>query len=1088
MANKYNIVVGVKLNTGDVSKQLEKISSKSNAFNGIANGAKEATKQTMSFGAMLKTAYEKFAIWSIATVTWYAVVRAMKDAVKQAIEIDTAFTRIKMVTMATDQQIQKMKQSYIELAKEMKVSLSTVTDAAEAWLRTGMNAADATDALKASIVLSTDAFMDSATATQYLVAAQKAYGLEASQLMGVVDKLTVLDSKAATTAADLGEALSMSASSAGLAGIEMDKYLAILATASETTQQSASNIGNAWKTILARLQQVKLGATMDEEGQDISNVDKLLKEYNIDLMGTTNNLENMEALLDTLGARWKNYTAAQKSEIATIVAGVRQRDKLIATLNNYDRVMELTTESINSQGVAMDKYAIAADSTQKKIDALKTSWTALIDATIKSEYFEWILSAGKSLVDFGTKAGGLIPIITELSSAILILKSAMRGNVAGVIGGLVATGVSIIDQIGESIVSSRVAQSQKRTNWILSKVEEREKETKSINNNVLAYGYLQSVQDKTIEQNKEMVSLQKELAKQFDVSVRSIKNYSDALDIYAEKQKETYSEEILQISQRLDELYSKRSKLQTGQGVSLATTYGESFWTRFGDIAIYSAIADFVWKKERKVYAEYTAQIEELEKKLKELKASVVDIDLAKSILGDLPVFEKSEKGAKKTAEALDVLYGMLSGIGSDELRNAVKSTLDLIKSDVETFQSTDFVLTEYYDKQLEALKEQKELEDKLADEKEKQEKITEAELKKQEALLEVEKARAALAEAREKKIKVFRMGKGMVYEEDTASIASAQQDLDKALEGYQDAIKNFANVQQTATEQLISAVEKLQKAYGLALLGDEEGKARKFFQTQENLEWYQGLSEEAQLAALMEFMTPENKVKAQALWGLDENLISQVGDMVRSRVFGEETNIAPVAEYIQDYVKSSKEIPSTTISDETLRMKESRMADVGGNSIGVDAKRRNALLFFIQQLGDWDDWSKKNYLSSSDMFSGYLRTYPTAFGEPYTSYILGLSPDELESFYTQLRRGVLGYHSGGIVGEKAFSSDSEMYAKLLKGEIVLPQGKFNQIIDRVHHSSSNESTILNIGNISLPNVDDADSFVRELQRISFAR
>ena len=61
MANKYNIVVGVKLNTGDVSKQLEKISSNSNAFKGIANGAKEATKQTMSFGTMLKTAYEKFA-------------------------------------------------------------------------------------------------------------------------------------------------------------------------------------------------------------------------------------------------------------------------------------------------------------------------------------------------------------------------------------------------------------------------------------------------------------------------------------------------------------------------------------------------------------------------------------------------------------------------------------------------------------------------------------------------------------------------------------------------------------------------------------------------------------------------------------------------------------------------------------------------------------------------------------------------------------------------------------------------------------------------------------------------------------------
>ena len=367
------------------------------------------------------------------------MVRAMKDVVKQVIAIDTAFTRLKMVTQASDEQLSKMKSTYISLAREMKVSLSTVTDAAEAWLRTGMNAKDANDALQASIVLSTVAFMDGATATQYLVAAQKAYGLEAKDLMGVVDKLAILDSNAATTAADLGEALSMSASSAGLAGIELDKYLAILATTSETTQQSASNIGNAWKTILARLQQVKLGSAMDEEGQDISNVDKLLKEYNIDLLKETDNLENMEGLLDTLGERWKNYTAMQKSEIATIVAGVRQRDKLIAALNNYDRVMELTTKQAEEEGAAQKKMQDYMESTQAKIDNLKTAWTELADATLQSEWIEWFVTLGTKVLDFGKKAGGLVPVVIELAGAFALLK----GGIAGIAGGLVVGAVAV---------------------------------------------------------------------------------------------------------------------------------------------------------------------------------------------------------------------------------------------------------------------------------------------------------------------------------------------------------------------------------------------------------------------------------------------------------------------------------------------------------------------------------------------------------------------------------------------------------------------------------------------------------------------
>lgn len=960
----------------------------------------------------------------------------MKDVVKQTIELDATFTRLQMVTRYSNSEMEKMRGNYIALAKEMRVPLSTVTDAAEAWLRTGMSATEANDALRASIILSTDAFMDGAQATQILVAAQKAYGLEANELISVVDKLTALDTKAATTAEDLGDALALSASSAGLAGISMDKYLAILATTSETTQQTAQTIGNSWKTILARLQQVKLGAAMDEEGGDISNVDKLLKEYNIDLMKETDNLENMEALLDILGERWKNYTAAQKSEIATIVAGTRQRDKLIATLNNYNRVLELTTISEESAGESAYKFGIYVESTQAKIDEFKTSWTNLINTTMESSWIKDIVDKGTKIVDFGEKLGGLIPIITELISVFGATKAIRAGlgaatslgGVFGGIGGILGIVTSVIAfgyMVGEYMDAVNYEKALELYQSTVDMVEKSEQERKEISSLMSEYATLNAIRDRTEAQNKRLIELSQELSSTLKVEKSSVGDlvdeYSLLFDAYQSKILQSYLDTINSLKRAQEATRSEATK-------------SSSFWTTFatamgGGVVTDTTTNSEIDYKRQQLIDDYTKKIDSLQEAYELAKDSAEDFK--KMVLGTKE-WEHSEKGANELKNTLEEISEVMETIRNaktdanaediEELLSYYNMFYSAILAQYEKFAETDFVITEYYDKQLAALKEQKELEDELAKQKEEQQKIADAELKVQESALEVEKARAALAEAREKKIKVFRMGKGMVYEEDTAAISSAQDDLSKSLDGYQEAMENLAKVQGSQTEKLISAIEKLKKAYGYAMLDNAD--VRSFFQTESNREAYQQLSEEEQLAFLMSFMSEENKAKASALWGLDEGEITKLGEKIREQVFGLGTGGAELAGgYLA--TKATEQEVGTAPTTESTRFNENVVIPPSNHS-GTE------LSFKEKRLGR--------------------------------------------------------YHSGGIVGEKAFSSDSEMYAKLLKGEIVLPQGKFSQIIDRVQQSGNSESTILNIGNISLPNVDDADSFVRELQRISFAR
>lgn len=1111
MANKYNIVVGVKLQTGDIQKQLDSFSKGSASFGKIAQGAKEASKHTMTFGQMLGEAYKKFAIWSVATVSWYSLVRGLKDAVQQVIALDTAFTRLKMVTQATDEQLAKMKDTYISLAREMKVGLSTITDAAETWLRTGMSAADATEALQASTVLSKDAFMEGADAASVLVAAQKAYRLEAEDLMGVVDKLTTLDTKAATTAKDLGEALALSGASASAAGFSMDKYLAILATSSEVTQQSSSVIGNAWKTLTARLRKVGAGASLDDEGEDISDVDKVLKNYGINLRDVTNGLSNMENVVQLLGERWQTYTAEQKAQIATAVAGTRQQNIFIATMENYDRVLELTEESLNSTGSAQEKFSAYQESVAAKIENLKTAWIGLADATINSDFVKWLIDAGTAMVDFAKDAGGLIPVITGLAGAIAMLKG---GAVGGILGGTLLAG-SVVYQIMKKNQSNWIEENVTKQNEATKElVKTQEKEANGVNELMKSYVSLVSLQEKTKEQTGELEDVTGRLAKAFGVEKKaigeSIDSYKTIMNLYQNFQLSNLENQITSLMNSSAELQVRISELQVAAQSAKNSLSSAGDWRqRQGSAGAYiyylleKIFNSGKMEAAQKQLEDYTNQIAGLQAQI--IMTSEEGANLL-SLIGETQGWDRSEEGANHLATVLKSINIILDSIKEkrDNADSATKEKLDnmltayegfvnVIQAQYDTFVTSDFVLTEYYDKQLKALKEQKELEDELAKQKEEQQKIADAELKVQDALLDVEKKRAALAEAKEKRIQVFRMGRGLVYEEDTSAISSAQDDLSKSLENYQDAMENLAKVQGMQTEALIKAVENLQKAYGLALLGDEEQKARKFFQTKENLEWYKGLSQEEQLAALMQFMTPENQAKAQALWSLDEELINTVGERVRSGVFGTETGGANGAkEYLGGYSSGDgQQVAVEPTADRPSRRRETR-------EVVRQIKEKNyseILAYFVDEFSKWKEkLDKYNLLfgyspfdDSSSMFN-FIAEKNILWDDSMRGKALAIPESEREQFYKDVRSRVFGYHTGGIVGQPAFKSDTEMYAKLLKGEIVLPQNKFNNIIEKVKQSSSSQSTVLNIGNISLPNVDDADSFINELQKISYAK
>lgn len=99
--------------------------------------------------------------------------------------------------------------------------------------------------IRASTILANVALIDTSSATEYLTSSLNGFNLEADKAISIVDKITYVDQKAATSSEELAIALQRSANSAGEAGIEIDKLLGIIATVSETTRKSASSIGES---------------------------------------------------------------------------------------------------------------------------------------------------------------------------------------------------------------------------------------------------------------------------------------------------------------------------------------------------------------------------------------------------------------------------------------------------------------------------------------------------------------------------------------------------------------------------------------------------------------------------------------------------------------------------------------------------------------------------------------------------------------------------------------------------------------------------------------------------------------------------
>lgn len=184
-------------------------------------------------------------------VSLYAVIGYIRKMVDNVKALDAAMINLKRVTDETEESYRKFLDNVNAKASALKTTTSSLVEQAYQWAKLGYSMNESLELANASTIFMRVGDVGQEQALSNLVTALKAYRLEASDTINIVDKLDKLNNEFAVSASGLGEGLERSASAMAMTGNSLEQTLAMLTGAGEITQ-NLENTGNALKVASLR--------------------------------------------------------------------------------------------------------------------------------------------------------------------------------------------------------------------------------------------------------------------------------------------------------------------------------------------------------------------------------------------------------------------------------------------------------------------------------------------------------------------------------------------------------------------------------------------------------------------------------------------------------------------------------------------------------------------------------------------------------------------------------------------------------------------------------------------------------------------
>ena len=390
------------------------------AFNQLAAalGSTEARVSRMSTTVtkMFNT-FQNTLRWGITASIFETASNSIGRAVDYVKDLDRSLNDIRIISGYSAEDMNKFADSANKAAQALGKTTTEYTNASLIYIQQGKTLKESNSLAELTLKTANVTGQATAEVSEQLTSLMNGYQISVDNMEASVDKLAKVAAVSASDLEELATAESKVASTANALGVSQDQLVSQLSTIISVTRQAPESVGNAMKTIYARLGDLQLGETL-EDGTTLGSIGEALNEVGVNIQTSTGDLRDMGDVIEELMGKWQDLDTAQKQALAVKLAGKYQYNNLMALLENskmYDENLEAAQTSL---GTINQQQQIYLDSLEGKLNTLQSTFEGFINSIFDVDdikpFIDNITGLIKLLTGFTTSIGS-----TSIFSGIL---------------------------------------------------------------------------------------------------------------------------------------------------------------------------------------------------------------------------------------------------------------------------------------------------------------------------------------------------------------------------------------------------------------------------------------------------------------------------------------------------------------------------------------------------------------------------------------------------------------------------------------------------------------------------------------------
>ena len=370
-------------------------------------------------GAMAESAGQKFSRMLGEKIGYGAIAlilmkirQALGQVYTNVVNLDTAMTELKKVTDETNATYQKFLMGAASRARELGATITDIVNATASFARLGYGIDDASKLADAAVVYKHvgDGIASIDQASESIIATMQAFGVQAQDVMTIVDKFNEVGNREAITSAGIGDSMLRSASAMKAANNTLDETVALIAAAN-TVVQDPVKVGTTLKTVSMFLRAAKTEAEEAGESTDgmAESVSKLRSELlrltgnKVDIMLDDKTFKSTYQIMKEMSQVWHDLSDVSQANILEKLGGKRNSNVVSALLESFAVAEKSLKESQNAAGSALEENEKYLDSINGKLDQVKASWEQLSNSLLNNSVVKILIDSLRTVLDFFNK-------------------------------------------------------------------------------------------------------------------------------------------------------------------------------------------------------------------------------------------------------------------------------------------------------------------------------------------------------------------------------------------------------------------------------------------------------------------------------------------------------------------------------------------------------------------------------------------------------------------------------------------------------------------------------------------------------------